>query len=103
MMETPVARARRIDEPRRYIDKTREYYRGEGYDTPYRWAHFDDSRSPGRRPASGMTTRACNVYALPTATPVGALYSKKESYDRRATTLDDVDSCLPLTRLAECV
>jgi len=26
----------------RYIDKTREYYQGEGYATPYRWAHFDD-------------------------------------------------------------
>jgi hypothetical protein len=26
----------------RYIDKTREYYQGEGYRTPYRWAHFDD-------------------------------------------------------------
>ncbi len=26
----------------RYIDKTRDYYRNEGYDTPYRWAHFDE-------------------------------------------------------------
>src|SRR5688572_5618480 len=26
----------------RYIDKTREYYQGEGYASPYRWAHFDD-------------------------------------------------------------
>jgi hypothetical protein len=25
----------------RYIDKTREYYAGAGYDKPYRWAHFD--------------------------------------------------------------
>jgi glycine/sarcosine/betaine reductase selenoprotein B len=107
----------------RYIDRTREYYRREGYDTPYRWAHFDDI--PFARPARplaecrvGLVTTseiavvgepgvwddnpACNVYALPTATPVQALYSKKESYDRHATTLDDVDSYLPLTRLAEC-
>jgi hypothetical protein len=108
----------------RYIDKTREYYRGQGYDTPYQWAHFDDI--PFVRPARplsecrvGLATTgemaivgetglwddnpACNVYALPIGTPVETLYSKKESYDRHATTLDDVDSHLPLTRLAEGV
>ncbi len=26
----------------RYIDKTREYYLGQGYEKPYDWAHFDD-------------------------------------------------------------
>ncbi len=25
----------------RYIEKTREYYLAEGYDKPYRWAHYD--------------------------------------------------------------
>ncbi len=108
----------------RYIDKTRDYYRGEGYAEPYRWAHFDDVpfvRPP--RPLStcrvGVVTTsemalvdeagiwddnpACDVYALPTDTALERLYSKKESYDRYATTLDDVDSYLPLTRLQECV
>jgi hypothetical protein len=97
----------------RYIDKTREYYRREGYDKPYQWAHFDDV--PFVRPARplaecrvGLVTTsemaligepgtwddnaACDVYALPIDTPVERLYSKKESYDRYATTLDDVDS-----------
>ena len=27
----------------RYIDKTREYYRSQGYDKPYKWAHFEDA------------------------------------------------------------
>lgn len=108
----------------RYIDKTREYYRGEGYAEPYHWAHFDDV--PFIRPVRplaecrvGLATTsemaligetgawddnpACNVYALPIDTAVETLYSKKESYDRHATTLDDVDSYLPLTRLAEGV
>jgi hypothetical protein len=108
----------------RYIDKTRDYYRGEGYAEPYHWAHFDDI--PFIRPARplsecrvGLVTTsemaligetgawddnpACDVYAIPIATPVAALYSRKESYDRHATTLDDVDSYLPLTRLAEAV
>ena len=26
----------------RYIDKTREYYLGQGYEKPYEWAHFDE-------------------------------------------------------------
>ena len=26
----------------RYIDKTREYYLSQGYEKPYRWAHFED-------------------------------------------------------------
>ena len=108
----------------RYIDKTREYYRGEGYERPYEWARFEDV--PFARPARplgdcrvGVVTTSemaligeagvwddnprCDVYALPTATPVDRLYSKKESYDRYATTLDDVDSYLPLTRLGEAV
>ena len=108
----------------RYIDKTREYYRGEGYDRPYQWAHFEDipfvrPSGPLSRCRVGVVTTSemalvgeggiwddnprCDVYALPTATPVDRLYSKKESYDRYATPLDDVDSYLPLTRLGECV
>ena len=101
-----------------------KYYRGEGYETPYQWARFDDI--PFVRPSRplsgcrvGMVTTSemalvgepgvwddnpgCAVYALPTSTPVDQLYSKKESYDRYATTLDDVESYLPLTGLAECV
>lgn len=108
----------------RYIDKTREYYRAEGYDQPYQWAHFDDVpfARPGKplsRCRVGLVTTsemallgergvwddnpACDVHALPIDTPVDRLYSRKESYDRHATTLDDVDSYLPLTRLAEGV
>ena len=109
----------------RYIDKTREYYRGEGYDRPYRWAHFDDIPfTPLARPLSEcrvglITTSEMAVrdapppvddddprrdpYWLPSDTPVDRLYSRKTSYDRYATTLDDVDTYLPLTRLRELV
>jgi hypothetical protein len=108
----------------RYIDKTREYYRSEGYERPYQWARFDDV--PFIRPARplaecrvGLVTTSemalvreagvwddnprCDVYALPTDTAIDRLYSKKESYDRHATTLDDVDSYLPLTSLGAAV
>ena len=43
------------------------------------------------------------MYSLPTATPATELYSRKSSYDRFATTLDDVDAYLPLTHLHRLV
>jgi len=108
----------------RYIDKTREYYAGEGYARPYRWAHFDDIPFTRlTRPLAGCRVglvtssemavlgepgpwddeadAARDVYALPTATPTGKLYTKKEAFDRYETTLDDVESYLPITRLRE--
>ncbi|HET7343595.1 MAG TPA: reductase, partial [Methylomirabilota bacterium] len=76
----------------RYIDKTTTYYRGEGYATPYRWAHFDDIPfTPLTRPLAGcrvglVTSSEMAIigepgvwaendprrdpYALPTSTPV---------------------------------
>ncbi|MEK7386463.1 MAG: glycine/sarcosine/betaine reductase selenoprotein B family protein [candidate division NC10 bacterium] len=107
----------------RYIDKTRDYYRNEGYDAPYRWAHFDEIpftrlTKPLSACRVGLVTTsemamvgapgawdendpARDVYSMATDTPVAKLYSQKEAYDRHATTLADVDSYLPLTRLAE--
>jgi glycine/sarcosine/betaine reductase selenoprotein B len=111
----------------RYIDKTREYYLSEGYDTPYRWAHFDDVPfTPLVRPLAGcrvgvITTSELVVrgreadlaqveadptrpgYSLPMDTPVTAMYSRKASYDKYATTLEDVDAYLPLTHLRQLV
>jgi hypothetical protein len=111
----------------RYIDKTREYYQGEGYANPYRWAHFDDVPfTPLARPLAdctvGLVTTSEMVirgreaeladlendptrptYSLPMATPVTTLESRKASYDRFATTLDDVDAYLPLTHLRRLV
>jgi D-proline reductase (dithiol) PrdB len=107
----------------RYIDKTREYYRAEGYETPYRWAHFDDVPfTPLTTPLAmcrvGLVTTSemaihgepppvadddalRDPYWLSTDTTVGRLYSRKTAYDRFATTLDDVEAYLPLTRLRE--
>jgi hypothetical protein len=111
----------------RYIDKTREYYQGEGYAAPYRWAHFDDvpftalarplaECRVGLITSSEMVIRGREAeldhvendptrptYSLPMDTPPKALYSRKASYDRYATTLDDVDAYLPLTHLHRLV
>ena len=106
----------------RYIDKTRAYYQAEGYGKPYEWAHFDDipftpfasvgrpiaqcrvglvtSSEMARRDAeAGPDDPRRLVYSMPTDLPVDQLYSRKAAYDRYATSLDDVDSYLPLTHL----
>ena len=106
----------------RYIDKTRAYYEAEGYGKPYEWAHFDDipftpfaavgkplsECRVGVVTTSDMARQSLGpvpddpkrlVYSLPTDIPVDDLYSRKSAYDRYATTLDDVDSYLPLTHL----
>ncbi len=109
----------------RYIDKTREYYKAEGYEKPYKWAAFDevpfaplqkplaesrlalistseiaikswdDQRTPLEKGEVG------NVYAVPTATPLNELYSHSRSFDKHATSLDDINAFFPVTRLAE--
>lgn len=103
----------------RYIDRTRDYYRSEGYATEYRWAHFDDVpftplRAPLSRCRIGLVTTAevwvrgeplpdnpaREAYALPTSTPAERLVSHKAAYDRHATTLEDVNAYLPLGPLA---
>jgi hypothetical protein len=43
------------------------------------------------------------VYALPTDLPMDCYQSRKAAYDRYATTLEDVDSFLPLTHLRQLV
>ena len=102
----------------RYIDKTRDYYRGEGYAKDYQWARFEDVpfaplAKPLRQCRLGLVTTAevsvrgaevpdnpaRDVYALPTDTPIDRLYSRKAAYDKYATTLEDVNAFLPITPL----
>ncbi|MDP6706842.1 MAG: glycine/sarcosine/betaine reductase selenoprotein B family protein [Alphaproteobacteria bacterium] len=111
----------------RYMDRIRDYYLGQGYEKPYVWAHFEEvpftplakplaeSRvallstsdvSPKRgddEEIPDAETTVGNVYGLPFDSPTSDLYSRQESYDRYATSLDDIDSYLPLTRLREGV
>ncbi len=109
----------------RYMDRIRDYYLAEGYDKPYRWAHYEAvpfaplakpladcrvalistsdvsvKRADGAGPSAQEVTVG-NVYAIPSDTPIERLYSRQESYDRHATDLNDVNAYLPLTRLAE--
>lgn len=110
----------------RYIDRTREYYLSEGYKTPYKWAHFEDIpftklqkplaqcrvglvttsditvlSESGKRERPDEAAMIGNVYSIPFDMPPERLYSRNEHYDQHATTLDDVNSYCPITRLRE--
>jgi D-proline reductase (dithiol) PrdB len=107
-------------EPVRYIDKTRDYYAAEGYSKPYAWAQFDDVPfTPLAKPLAecrialvstgdvvqrsqaqgGRLAFTADAYAIASDIPAGELVSRQESYDRYATTLDDVDAYFPVTHL----
>ncbi len=111
----------------RYMDRIRDYYIAQGYEKPYRWAHYEEVPfTPLKKPLAESTvtlfstsdvsvrrpegetlpateTTVGDVYSVPWDTPVEDLYSRQESFDRYATNLDDLNSYLPLTRLQEFV
>jgi len=104
-----------------YIDRSREYYAAQGYSKPYAWAHHDDVPfTPLRKPISecrvGLVTTAGRTqaegligagrlmrepYAEPANPPPTHLFTDDLFWDKEATHTDDVDSFLPVNRLAE--
>jgi D-proline reductase (dithiol) PrdB len=100
-----------------YIDKSREYYLARGFGNPYRWAHHDDApfallRKPLGDCRVGLITTALlseadrkskRVYAASTTPPPSGLYTEHISWHKEATHTRDLDSFLPIRRVAECV
>jgi hypothetical protein len=104
-----------------YIDRSREYYAAQGYDRPYAWAHHDDCPfTPLKKPLSacrvGLVTTAARtqrtdmigpplmmreLYAQPADPPPQRLFTDDLFWDKKATHTEDVDSFLPINRLAE--
>lgn len=104
-----------------YIDRSREYYAAQGYEKPYAWAHHDAvAFTPLPKPLSacriGLVTTAARtqrtdligaplmlreLYAQPADPPPARLYTDGLFWDKEATHTDDVDSFLPVNRLAE--
>lgn len=112
----------------RYIDRTRDEYLRQGYDTSYKWAQFDDVPfTPLAKPLSecrvgllGTSEVAVRfdpeteddpikeedfrgVYEIPASTPTDKLYSRTQSFDRNATHLDDLNAYFPIDRMREAV
>lgn len=112
----------------RYIDKTRDYYRAQGYEKPYGWAKNDDvAFVPLKKPLAeshvGLLTTSelairfdeeteanpiveegfRGIYSIPADTPTEKFYSRTSSYDWAATHLDDVNAFFPVDRMREAV
>lgn len=103
-----------------YIDRSREYYAAQGYTKPYAWPHYDDvCFAPLKKPLSqcrlGLVTTAGkpkpadpmaaimyrrDMYAEPSMPAPASLYTDDLFWDKKATHTNDVDSFLPLNRLA---
>ena len=112
----------------KYIDRTRAYYLSQGYQEPYKWAHFEDvpfarlkkplaqstvalvstsdvavREDDNETPKGDPAILVGNVYSIPSDIPSERLYTHQEHYDRAATHLDDVNTYFPITRLHELV
>ena len=104
-----------------YIDRSREYYAAQGYSQPYAWAHHDDTPfTPLKKPLSecrvGLVTTAGkmdtetdgqgrrktrDLYALAANPAPARMFTADLAWDKVATHTNDVESFLPLNRLAE--
>ncbi len=103
-----------------YIDRTREFYLAQGYERPYRWAHFEEvpfvrlskplaecrltlvtTASPhhDRPPMDGVLRGAKAVWSGPIENPPERLYTDDLAWDKEATHTRDVESFLPIARL----
>jgi len=104
-----------------YMDRSREYYAAQGYAQPYSWAHHDDVPfTPLKKPLSecrvGCVTTAGKMdaeagrqgrrkirelYAMASDPSPKRMFTADLFWDKGATHTDDVESFLPLNRLAE--
>jgi D-proline reductase (dithiol) PrdB len=103
-----------------YIDRTREFYRAQGYADAYAWArHTDAPFTPLPKPLAecrlGLVTTASpwreqkvvdgvlrgrkQVYSAPVGPPPERLFTDDLAWDRNATHTDDVPSFLPIPQL----
>lgn len=112
-------------DPVQYMERIGDYYIAQGYEKKYVWAQHDEVpftplkkplsqsavtlfstsdvslKRPEGEELSEIETTVGEVYSLPWDSPQDQLYSRQESYDRYATSLDDVNAYLPLTPLHE--
>ena len=108
------------DQPTRYMERTRDYYRALGYSNDYVWAHFDDV--PFAR--LGKPLSKARIGLVTTAGPEGgfprdkngwrqvwsgdsarqpARMSTEMAWDRDSTHTDDVGCYLPIDVVKELV
>ena len=74
-----------LDQPVRYIERTRNYYLGLGYDTPYVWAHYIDVpflplQKPLNESTLGLITTAVPYDASKGPQGAGAPYNSPAKF-----------------------
>jgi D-proline reductase (dithiol) PrdB len=100
-----------------YIDRSREYYTAQGYTQPYAWAYHNSVPfTPLLKPLSesrlGLVTTAGKIdgeaknqdrwfYAISAYPAPTRMFTDHLFWDKKATHTEDIDSFLPLNRLAE--
>lgn len=105
-------------EPIGYMARTRRYYKAQGFEKPYAWAHFDDIPfTPLDKPVSDSTLVLITTMALydrdasevrqvasgSTLETPARLFGDDLSWDRTATHLEDRGSYFPIDALHEFV
>lgn len=99
----------RQDEPVRYIERTRNYYRALGYAQDYVWAQHDEVPFVGLgKPLSAsrialITTASPadfrgvkQVWSGPVSPPPARLFTANLAWDKESTHTDDRESFLPI-------
>ena len=109
----------KIDPTRRtfisYIDRTREFYRAQGYSRPYEWAHYEEvpfviAEKPVAELRVALVTTASPMlnstnlterpskspWSAPTNAPPDALYTEDLAWDKGATHTKDPETFLPI-------
>jgi D-proline reductase (dithiol) PrdB len=97
-----------------YMERTRQYYRAQGYTSDYQWAHFDDTpfqalTKPLSESRLGLVTTAMPdteigrktraVYSTAIAPLPESLYTAELSWHHGVTHTNDVASILPIEQL----
>ena len=112
----------------RYIDRTHEYYRAQGYHKTYNYAHNEDIPfTPLKKPLSRsrvtlvttasfllldehgkpleepkmLGTNQMEVFTVPSDWPVDRIVSTSEDHDRYQTDMNDVNAFFPIARVRE--
>jgi hypothetical protein len=113
--QTPISHRQFVN----YIDKSREYYAAHGYERPYRWARNGDVAfvQPMKDLASSRVAIVTTSHPWNDEHPRGAPAGRKNaiaadasvqpdrmftadlSWDKKATTTDDVGAFLPISHL----
>lgn len=100
------------------MERSREYYAAQGYEKPYRWAHYDSvpftkPKKPlpeatlaivtTAMPDSSYTRKTRRLMVQETAKAPASMYTQEVFWDKDTTHTDDLASYFPLGALAEKV